>query len=356
MVVPGAPRGAAAWQEREAAGVIKREISEAPMNGKAAAQALWYAARGRAELRPVVLPRPQADEALVRTLWTGLSRGTERLVFDGRVSFLESERMRAPFQEGDFPFPVKYGYCAVGRVEEGPAELAGRTVFALHPHQDRFVAPAAALRVVPDGVPPRRAVLAANMETALNALWDSGAGAGDRILVVGAGVLGCLIGALAARLPGADVAVLDIDLSRRDLVEALGCRFGKPLDAPGDADVVFHASATGAGLACALACAGEEATVVEASWYGDAMVPAPLGLDFHSRRLRLVSSQVGQVSPSRRPRWSPGRRLDTALALLADGRLDALLTEEVAFADLPAALPRLLAPGASGLTACICYP
>ncbi len=264
--------------------------------------------------------------------------------------------MRAPFQEGDFPFPVKYGYCAVGRVEEGPADLAGRTVFALHPHQDRFVAPAAALRVVPDGVPPRRAVLAANMETALNALWDSGAGAGDRILVVGAGVLGCLIGALAARLPGADVAVLDIDLSRRDLVEALGCRFGKPLDAPGDADVVFHASATGAGLACALACAGEEATVVEASWYGDAMVPAPLGLDFHSRRLRLVSSQVGQVSPSRRPRWSPGRRLDTALALLADGRLDALLTEEVAFADLPAALPRLLAPGASGLTACICYP
>ncbi len=326
------------------------------MNGKAAAQALWYAARGRAELRPVVLPRPQPDEALVRTLWTGLSRGTERLVFDGRVSFLESERMRAPFQEGDFPFPVKYGYCAVGRVEEGPAELAGRTVFALHPHQDRFVAPAAALRVVPDGVPPRRAVRAANLETALNAVGDSGAGAGDRILVVGAGVLGCLIGALAARLPGAEVAVLDIDLSRRDLVEALGCRFGKPLDAPGDADVVFHASATGAGLACALACAGEEATVVEASWYGDAMVPAPLGLDFHSRRLRLVASQVGGVSPSRRPRWSPGRRLDTALALLADGRLDALLTEEVAFADLPAALPRLLAPGASGLTACICYP
>ena len=326
------------------------------MNGKAAAQALWYAARGRAELRPVVLPRLQPDEALVRTLWTGLSRGTERLVFDGRVSFLESERMRAPFQEGDFPFPVKYGYCAVGRVEEGPAELAGRTVFALHPHQDRFVAPAADVRAVPDGIPPRRALLAANMETALNALWDSGASAGDRILVVGAGVLGCLIGALAARLPGADVAVLDIDLSRRDLVEALGCRFGKPLDAPGDADVVFHASATGAGLACALACAGEEATVVEASWYGDAMVPAPLGLDFHSRRLRLVASQVGGVSPSRRPRWSPGRRLDKALALLADGRLDALLTEEVAFADLPAALPRLLAPGASGLTACIRYP
>ena len=319
------------------------------------ATALWYVTRGRAELRPTTLPPVGPEDAVVTTLWSGLSRGTERLVFEGRVSATESERMRAPLQEGDFPYPVKYGYCAVGLVEQGPPALRGRAVFALHPHQDRFVAPARLLAPVPEGVPPRRAVLAANMETALNALWDSGAGPGDRIVVVGAGVVGLLVGYLAARLPGADVTMVDIDLSREAIARKLGCRFRKPLDAPGDADVAFHTSATAPGLACALSCAGVEATVVEMSWYGDAPVSAPLGLDFHSRRLRLVSSQVGQVSPARRPRWSHRRRLDKALALLADDRLDALITEEVAFADLAAELPRLFAPGASGLATVVRY-
>jgi threonine dehydrogenase-like Zn-dependent dehydrogenase len=318
-------------------------------------RALWYVTRGRAELREGVLAAPGAGEARVRSRFGALSRGTERLVFEGRVSMLEGERMRAPMQEGDFPYPVKYGYCTVGTVEEGPEELVGRTVFALHPHQDMFVAPAHMLCAVPDAVPPRRAVLAANLETALNALWDSGAGPGDRVVVVGAGVVGALIAYLAARLPGAEVTLVDVDLGRADLAAALGCRFRKPLDAPGEGDVVFHASATPTGLGCALSCAGMEASVVEVSWYGDAPVSAPLGLDFHSRRLRLISSQVGQVSPSRRPRWSHRRRLEKALTLLADDTLDALLTDEVAFTDLPAALPRLLAPGAPGIGTVIRY-
>jgi threonine dehydrogenase-like Zn-dependent dehydrogenase len=258
-------------------------------------------------------------------------------------------------QEGDFPFPVKYGYCAVGTVEAGPGDLVGRTVFALHPHPDRFAAPAGSLALVPPAVPARRAALAANMETALNAVWDSGAGPGDRILVVGAGVVGLLVGYLAARLPGAEVTMVDVDLSRADIARRLGCAFQRPLDAPGDADLVFHASATAAGLACALACAGLEASVVEMSWYGDAEVRAPLGLSFHSRRLRLVSSQVGEVAPSRRPRWTHRRRLDKALALLADDRLDALITDEVAFEDLPRELPRLLAPDAPGLATVVRY-
>jgi threonine dehydrogenase-like Zn-dependent dehydrogenase len=258
-------------------------------------------------------------------------------------------------QEGDFPYPVKYGYCAVGIVEDGPRELVGRSVFALHPHQDRFTAPVAELTVIPDDVPPRRAVLAANMETALNGLWDAGAGPGDRVLVVGAGVVGCLIGYLAARLPGAQARLVDIDLSRQEVARHLGCAFSKPLDAPGENDIVFHASASEAGLACALACAGDEATVVEMSWYGDAPVCAPLGLDFHSRRLKLVSSQVAQVAPSRRPRWTRRRRLEKALSLLADARLDALITDEVAFADLPTELPRLFAPAAPGLATAVRY-
>lgn len=325
------------------------------MNNAEAARALWYVGRGQAELRPASLPPLRPGEARIRTLWSALSRGTERLVFEGRVSTFENERMRAPMQEGDFLYPVKYGYSAVGIVEEGPEDLIGRAVFALHPHQDGFVASADCLVPVPDAVPGRRAVLAANMETALNALWDSGAGPGDRIVVVGAGIVGLLVGCLAARLPGADVTMVDADLSRAAFARRLDCAFEKPLDAIDEADVVFHASATAAGLACALACAGAEATIVELSWYGDASVPAPLGLDFHSRRLRLISSQVGQVAPSRRPRWTRRRRLEKALMLLADDRLDHLLTEEVPFERLPHALPRLLAPGAPGLATVVRY-
>lgn len=319
------------------------------------ARALWYVAPGLADLREGTLPALDDGSARVATLWSGLSRGTERLVFEGRVPASEHERMRAPFQAGDFPFPVKYGYAAVGWVEAGHPDLLGRTVFALYPHQDRFVAPAASLLPVPDGVPPRRAVLAANMETALNAVWDSGAGPADNVVVVGAGVVGCLVAALCARLPGAVVTLVDIDRSRADVAAMLGCRFAPPEDAPGDADAVFHTSASGGGLATALRSAGFEATVVELSWYGAREVEAPFGDSFHSRRLKLISSQVGHVAGSRRARWTHGRRLAAALDLLADDRLDALLTEEVAFADLPAALPRLLAPDAAGLATAIRY-
>lgn len=299
---------------------------------------------------------PQANEARVRTLFSGISRGTERLVLEGRVPASEHERMRAPLQQGQFPFPVKYGYCATGIVEEGPDDLAGRTVFCLHPHQDMFVAPAAMLVPVPDGVPPRRATLAANAETALNAHWDAGTGPADRIVVVGAGVVGLLVAFIAARLPGADVTVVDVDEARASVVEKLGARFALPDAAPADADVVFHASASPAGLATALAAAGQEAAVVELSWYGAREVAAPLGAAFHSRRLRLVSSQVGQVSPGRRPRWTYRRRLEAALALLADGdALDVLVAEDIAFADAPGRLPELLAAGVGGLAPVIRY-
>ncbi|WP_460450194.1 zinc-dependent alcohol dehydrogenase [Alsobacter sp. SYSU BS001988] len=321
------------------------------------ATALWCVAPGRAELRTSPLSSPQDPAALatVRTVWSGVSRGTERLVAAGKVPVGEHGRMRAPLQEGEFPFPVKYGYCAVGVVEDGPEDLLGREVFALHPHQDRFVAPVSMLAALPDGVPARRAILAANMETALNALWDSGAGPADRIVVVGGGLVGLLVAALAARLPGAEVTVVDVEPARAEAARLLGAGFSLPPDAPRDADVAFHVSASPAGLATALACAGTEASVVEMSWYGEGDVPAPLGGAFHSRRLKLVSSQVGAVSPSRRPRWTHARRLAAALGLLRDERLDALITEEVAFADLPAALARILAPGAPGLATAIRY-
>ena len=312
------------------------------------ARALWYRAPGEAGLQPAEIDAPAEDQVLVETLHSALSRGTESLVFNGRVPAAERSRMRAPFQEGEFPFPVKYGYAAVGRVARGRSDLVGRTVFCLHPHQSAFVVPAAAVVPVPDGVPPRRAVLAANMETALNGIWDSGAGPCDRIAVVGGGVVGLLVAALAAGLPGARVVLVDVDERRRTVAAALGLPFATPAVAAGPCDVVFHASATGAGLATAIGLAGEEATVVEMSWYGDRRVEVPLGGNFHSGRITLVSSQVGRVSPGRRTRWSYRDRLSAALALLADHRLDALLEPAVRFEDLPAALPSILGDGATG--------
>jgi NADPH:quinone reductase-like Zn-dependent oxidoreductase len=319
------------------------------------ARALWHVSPGRAELRMNALVAPGEGQALARTLFSGISRGTERLVFEGRVPRSEYAVMRGPMQDGNFPYPVKYGYCAVARVEAGPGDLIGRTIFALHPHQDLFVAPVAMLALVPASVPPERAILAANMETALNALWDSGAGPGDRIAVFGGGAVGLLIAFLAARLPGADVTLIDPDDSRAPIAEKFGAAFSTDAGAVRDADIVFHASATPAGLAAALAACGNEARLVEMSWYGDRAVEAPLGGAFHAKRLQIVSSQVGQVAPSRRPRWSHARRLAKALDLLADPRLDMLIGERVAFARLAEDMPRLLSPGAPGVVPLVVY-
>ncbi|MFY9755139.1 MAG: zinc-binding alcohol dehydrogenase [Pseudolabrys sp.] len=306
------------------------------------AQALWYVAPGRVEIREERLAAPRPGEVRVRALFGALSRGTEALVLAGRVPESEFERMRAPFMGGHFPFPIKYGYATVGRIENGPQERLGRIVFALHPHQHLFNIPESAIVALPETVLPQRAVLAANMETALNAVWDSAAGPADRIAIVGAGTVGALVAFLCGGLAGAEVMLVDINERRAELAQKLGVRFAKPETAKGDCDLVVHASGTAAGLRTALALAGEEATVLELSWYGDTPVAAPLGGAFHSRRLRLISSQVGQVASSHRPRWTHNRRLAAAIDLLADSRLDALLAPMVSFYDLPRRLPDIL--------------
>jgi len=287
--------------------------------------------------------------------WSALSRGTERLVFEGKLPPSEWQRMRAPFQDGDFPFPVKYGYSAVGLVEAGTRELVGRNVFCLYPHQEVFEVDAAALVPLPDAVPARRAILSANLETALNVVWDSGAAPGDRIVIIGGGVVGLLVCFLAAQLPGAEVTVVDIVPERASLAELFGAAFAQPHQAPGEADIVIHTSGSAAGCALALELAGVEGTIVEASWFGDQTVGLPLGAAFHSRRLRLISSQVGMLPAIRRARWSHRRRLAKAVTLLADERLDQMITGEVAFENLARELPTLLQAGAAGLVTAVRY-
>jgi NADPH:quinone reductase-like Zn-dependent oxidoreductase len=313
------------------------------------ARAFWMTAPGSGDIRVQPLRPPAAGEVLIRAVASAISRGTETLVFRGEVPESEWRRMRCPFQEGDFPAPIKYGYSAVGIVEDGPAEILGRRVFCLHPHQERFVVPVEAAIAIPDDVPDRRATLAANMETAVNALWDAAPGIGDRIAVVGAGVVGCLVGALAARLPGAEVELIDIDPAREAIATALNCRFASPPTARQEADLVIHASGAAAGLVTALALAGFEATVLELSWYGTRVVPLPLGGAFHSRRLLLRSSQVGSLPAARRQRWSRRQRLALALSLLREPVFDLLLSGDSEFDELPELMPRLAASPAGVL-------
>ncbi|MEV6597714.1 3-hydroxyacyl-CoA dehydrogenase NAD-binding domain-containing protein [Actinoplanes sp. NPDC051346] len=320
------------------------------------ASAFWLVTPGKGEIRTVRLPDPGPGEVLVRTLHSGVSRGTETLVFRGGVPESQHAAMRAPFQEGDFPAPVKYGYLNVGVVEQGPAKLLGRTVFCLYPHQTRYVVPAESVTVVPDSVPSARAVLAGTVETALNALWDAAPLVGDRIAVVGAGMVGAGVAAILSRFPGARVQLVDANPDRAAVARAMGVDFALPADATGDCDLVVHASATAAGLTRSLELLADEGTVIELSWYGDQRVSVPLGEFFHSRRLTIRSSQVGGIAPARRGRRTYADRLAVALDLLADPVFDTLLTGESDFAELPEVMPRLTNGELPALCHLITYP
>ncbi|WP_405463617.1 dehydrogenase [Streptomyces jietaisiensis] len=312
-----------------------------------AARAFWLREPGHGEIRDVELPRPGESEVLVRTLYSGVSRGTETLVFRGGVPENQYGAMRAPFQDGDFPAPLKYGYLSVGTVERGPGELLGRNVFCLYPHQTRYVVPVSAVTVVPESVPAGRAVLAGTVETAVNALWDAAPLLGDRVAVVGGGMVGCSVAALLARFPGVRVQLVDADPARAEVARALGVDFAVPEEARGECDLVVHASASEAGARRSLELLAHEGTLIELSWYGDRVVGLPLGEAFHSRRLTVRSSQVGTVSPRARSGRTYGDRLALALDLLADPAFDALISDDTPFEELPELLPRL-ASGASG--------
>lgn len=312
-------------------------------------QAFWIVAPGEGEIRTAPLPPLPSDRLQVRTLFSGISRGTESLVWKGQVPPRQYERMRAPRQAGDFPGPVKYGYSNVGVVEDGPPAWVGQTVFCLHPHETRYHVPVDQAHPLPDHLDPALAVLAANVETAVNACWDAVPRPGERITVIGAGVVGTLTAALCHDMPGVTLELVDRNPARAELADALGLPFVSPDTASTEVDRVIHASGSEAGLTLALGIAGDEATITELSWFGHNPVAVPLGDDFHPRRLTLKSSQVGQLAPDMRPRWDHGRRLALALRLLAEHpEWAALIDDESAFE----ALPRTMASVADGHGLC----
>jgi NADPH:quinone reductase-like Zn-dependent oxidoreductase len=305
------------------------------------ARQFWIKMPGQAEIRHVSLGVRSDGDVLVRTLFSGISRGTESLVFRGEVPPSMYESMRAPFQEGTFPGPVKYGYSSVGVVEEGITSLVGKPVFCLYPHQDLYHVPVAAVQPVPEGVPAKRAVLAANMETAVNILWDARPCVGDRVVIIGAGVVGFLVAILCKGIPGCEVTVVDPMETRKSVAAHLGLVCQSEVPTLSSADVVVHSSGTVQGLRAALTVAGEEATIIDASWYGTKDVPLPLGERFHSARLTIKSSQVGRLPVDRLNRWTRNSRLTLALELLRDKRLDVLINRHASFETLPAVMNEL---------------
>jgi threonine dehydrogenase-like Zn-dependent dehydrogenase len=319
------------------------------------AHAFWLRAPGHGEIRPVTLPEPGRGDVVVRTVRSGVSRGTETLVFRGGVPPDQYAAMRAPFQEGDFPGPVKYGYLSVGAVEQGPAELRGRTVFCLYPHQTAYVVPSSAVSVVPEDVPPARAVLAGTVETAVNALWDAAPLVGDRVTVVGAGMVGCCVARLLSRIPAVQVTLVDVDAGRAGVAATLGADFALPSGAQDGRDLVVHTSATATGLQLSLDLLAPEGTVIDLSWYGDAQVSLSLGRAFHVGRLGIRSSQVGTVSPARSARRTTADRMALALDLLRDPAFDALVTEQSRFQELPAVMARMAAGSLPALCHTITY-
>ncbi len=321
----------------------------------AEAHAFWLRAPGCGEIRPVSLSDPGQDDVLVRTVCSGVSRGTETLVFRGGVPPAQYLAMRAPFQEGDFPGPVKYGYLNVGTVQRGPAQLCGRTVFCLFPHQTAYVVPARAVTVVPEDVPPARAVLAGTVETAVNALWDAAPLIGDRVAVVGAGMVGCCVARLLSRFPATRVTLVDVDTGRADIASALGVDFALPDEAADGCDLVVHASATSAGLQRSLDLLAPEGAVIDLSWYGDREVRLSLGGAFHSSRLAIRASQVGTLSPARQGRRTTADRLALSLELLRDPAFDALITGGSNFRELPDVMARLAAGSLPALCHLITY-
>jgi NADPH:quinone reductase-like Zn-dependent oxidoreductase len=320
------------------------------------ALAYWTVGPCQGELRSEDLPVPAQGQALVRTLYSGISRGTELVVHEGHVPERIAKAMRAPHQEGDFPGPVKFGYLSVGVVEEGPEAWIGQNVFCLHPHQDRYIVPFTSLTRIPDGVPARRAVLTGIVEIALNALWEAGPRLGDRIAVVGAGLVGSMTAALLRSFPLARLQLVERDPGKRAFVESMGVEFVLPDDAQKDCDIVFHCSATDEGLASSLRLAGDEGEIIEMSWYGDRAVSLPLGEDFHARRLTIRASQVGVVARSRRHRRTTSERLELAVSLLRDPMFDAFLTGESQFEELPEVFDSLASGELDDLCRVINYP
>ncbi|MEN0004557.1 MAG: zinc-binding alcohol dehydrogenase [Bacteroidota bacterium] len=300
--------------------------------------ALWHLSSSTSSLLSSAIPAPKEGQCLVKSEFSLISLGTERLVASGAVPVDLHQNMRVPYMEGSFELPVKYGYSLVGQVVTQGYPLSGKKVHLMHPHQSYCIVEAEALTLIPEKVPIRRAVLASNLETAVNAVWDSQVQIGDRVLVVGFGMIGALTALLLQQIAGVEVYIAERLPQRRALAQQLDFQL---LAEETDFDITFHTSSSSSGLQMAIDRLGYEGTSVELSWYGTKEVSMQLGASFHQQRKRLIASQVGQVPGSKQNRWDYRRRKQLVFQLLQQEKFDQLLTHEISLSEAPALFGKL---------------
>ena len=322
---------------------------------------LWFEAPGRVGVRRSPLPEPGPGEARVRASVSAISTGTERAAFRGRLDpgWARDETLGA-LREGGFRYPFQYGYASVGVVDRvGPPPAAGsppgarlragERVFGFVPHQSVFCAPAPELLRVPRGLPDERAALFPYLETAVNLLLDGAPRVGDRVAVVGQGVLGLSLTALLARFPLGGLVTVEPRGERRELSRAFGAPASVPPEGAeeavrselgGGAERVFEVSGHRAGLDLAIRLAAREGRVVAGSWLAGGTTELDLGGWFHRGRVGIVSSQVSRLPPLG-PSWTVGRRRELAWSLLAGIPLESLVTDRFPLAEAERAYARL---------------
>jgi 2-desacetyl-2-hydroxyethyl bacteriochlorophyllide A dehydrogenase len=301
-------------------------------------RSLYFTAPHTIDVREEPLPALAAGQVLAQTLCSAISPGTEMLVYRGQVPTEMAVDETIAALGGQFRFPLKYGYSAVGRVLElGPgvdSAWQGRTVFAFNPHESHVIADIAQLFPLPDDVDAETALFLPNMETAVNFLLDGAPLIGERVAVLGQGVVGLLTTALLARCPLANLTTFDHYPLRRETSLALGAHVSlSPESSPAlQADLTYELSGSPAALDAAIALTGFDGRIVVGSWYGQKRAALDLGGRFHRSRIRLISSQVSTLTPALSGRWDKARRLQVAWAMLRAVRPGRLITHRVPLA------------------------
>jgi threonine dehydrogenase-like Zn-dependent dehydrogenase len=298
--------------------------------------ALWHRSASESEIITGDIRKEEGKELLVESFFSLVSIGTERTVALGMVPPEIREQMKVPYMEGSFSFPCKYGYSLVGKIIRGPAGLKNRFVHLMHPHQDMAWVHPSSVFPLPDGIPPRRAVLAGNMETAVNALWDSEISVGDSVLIAGFGIVGALIALLASCIPGVAIVVLETNEKRRSLAAKLGFDLFENFrtgNTPFDA--ALNTTGDENALQICIDNTGFESQVTEVSFYGTKAVSVRMGGNFHISRKRIAVSQVSNLPLKKLARWDHLRRKQLVYNLLKDNRFDCLVENAVPFHDAP---------------------
>ena len=295
---------------------------------------LWLENKNKPKIKKKLLrPSNKPNTLIIKTLYSGISKGTEKLVSSGFVGKDQYKIMKSPFQEGTFSFPIKYGYINVGKVINGPKKLLHKNTFALYPHQDLFEINSKEVQILNESNNPKKYLLTANMETAINIFWDTQASNKDKIVIVGMGSVGILTAYYFKLQNYKNVFICDSNLKKKKFATLLGLNF-KDFKSIKDIDVVINTTSNYQIINKSFNKLNLEGKIVEASWYGNKKGIINLGGNFHSKRLKLISTQVSNIPKYLSNKHNYKSRLKLAIKALSSNKLLKLVNTESHFNNL----------------------